>query len=100
MPRYRFSADANADLEEIVLYIFELNPVAAHRFLEAIEQTCELLATHPLLGRARPELGEDVRSIPVGNYLIFYVPAAEGINVARIIYGGRDLPTAWGSQRL
>ena len=98
MPRYRFSADANADLEKISLYIFELNPVAAHRFLEAIEQTCELLATHPLLGRARPELGEDVRSIPVGNYLILYVPAAEGINVARIIYGGRDLPTAWGGQ--
>ena len=98
MPRYRFSADANADLEEIALYIFELNPVAAKRFLEAIEQACELLATHPLLGRARPELGEDVRSIPVGNYLIFYVPAAEGINVARIIYGGRDLPAAWVGQ--
>ena len=98
MPRYRFSADANADLEEIAFYILELNPVAAKRFLEAIEQACELLATHPLLGRARPELGEDVRSIPVGNYLIFYVPAAEGINVARIIYGGRDLPTAWGGQ--
>jgi toxin ParE1/3/4 len=96
MNSYRFSSDANADIEGIVLYIFDLNPVAAHRFLDSLEATCELLAEHPLIGRPRPELGENLRSFPVGNYLIFYVPGADGIDVARVIYGGRDLPGAFG----
>ncbi len=92
MSSYRYSADANADIGEIALYIFHLNPLAAHHFLNALEETCDLLAGHPLIGRPRPELGEDVRSFPVGNYLVFYTPATHGIDVARVIYGGRDLP--------
>ena len=92
MSSYRYSSDANADVEEIALYIFDLNPVAAHHFLNALEEACELLASHPLIGRSRPELGKSVRSFPVGNYLVFYTPASDGIDVARVIYGGRDLP--------
>lgn len=92
MSSFRYSAAANADIEGIALYLFDLNPVAAHNFVNALEETCELLAGHPLLGRSRPELGEGVRSFPIGNYLVFYLPAAEGVDVARVIYGGRDLP--------
>lgn len=92
MTCYRYSSDANADIAEISLYIFDLNPIASHHFLNALEETCELLVEHPLIGRLRPEFGEGVRSFSVGNYLIFYIPAPHGIDVARVIYGGRDLP--------
>jgi len=92
MSSYRYSSDANADIEEIAFYLLDLNPVAAHHFLNALEETCELLADHPLVGRSRPEFGEGVRSFPLGSYLIFYTPASHGIDVARVIYGGRDLP--------
>jgi len=92
----RFSSDANADVEGIANYIFDLNPVAADRFLDALDETCGLLAEHPLIGRSRPELGENLRSFPVGNYLVFYVPRADGVDIARVIYGGRDLPGAFG----
>ena len=95
MRSYRYSSDANSDIEGIVLYIFDLNPVAAHHFLDTFEETCELLAGHPLIGRPRPELGEGLRSFPVGNYLIFYTMASDGINVARVIYGGRNLPAVF-----
>ena len=44
MSSYRYSADANADIEEIVFYISDLNPVAARHFLTALEEACELLA--------------------------------------------------------
>ena len=37
MSSYRYSAAANADIEEITFYIFDLNPVAAHHFLDALE---------------------------------------------------------------
>ena len=52
MSSYRYSSDANAHVEEITLYIFDLNPVAAQHFLNALEETCELLAGHlPPLNR-------------------------------------------------
>lgn len=92
MRSYRLSSDANGDIEGISLYLLDINPVAADHFLDAVERTCELPANHPLLGRARPELGEGLRSFPVGSYLIFYLPGPHGIDVVRVIYGGRDLP--------
>jgi toxin ParE1/3/4 len=98
MSGYRFSADANRDVAGIVDFLFELNPVAARNFLNALESTCELLAAHSGIGRLRPELGEGVRSMPIGNYLVFYIPSAEGIDVARVIYGGRDLPAVFRRQ--
>jgi toxin ParE1/3/4 len=92
MNHIRFSAEANRDIEEIGGYIFDLNPTAAYRFLDALDETCELLAEHPRLGRFRAELGDDLRSFPVGNYLVFYTIAPDGIMVVRVVYGGRDLP--------
>lgn len=89
MSSYRFSSLAIA---EIASYIFDLNPVGAENFLNSLGETCELLVRHPYIGRSRSEFGEDIRSFPVGNYLIFYKPALRGIDVARVIYGGRDLP--------
>ncbi len=92
MSSCRHSSDADSDIEEISLYLFKLNPVAAYRFLEALDETCELLAEHPELGRSRESLGEGLRSFPIGNYLIFYLITPDGIAVVRVAYGGRDLP--------
>jgi toxin ParE1/3/4 len=65
--------------------------MAADRFLDSLERACEMLARHPLIGRSREEPGQNLRSYPVGNYLIFYIPGTDRIDVARIIYGGRNL---------
>lgn len=50
-----------------------------------------MLARSPLLGRSREDLGSNLRSFPVGDYLIFYVPSKTGITVVRILSGYRDL---------
>jgi toxin ParE1/3/4 len=92
MKSFHLSTEANLDIEEITNYIFDLNPVAAHRFLDDLDEVFDLLADFPFIGRLRPDLGADVRSYPVGSYLVFYVPAADCIEIARVIYGGRDLP--------
>jgi toxin ParE1/3/4 len=96
MSSYRFSSEANADMEKIALYLLDLNPTAAHRFLDALDLACELLAEHPQLGRTRQELADGLRSFPIGNYLIFYTIAPDGIDIVRIIYGGRGLPEIFG----
>ena len=43
------------------------------------------------MGRARHELIVDLRSFIVRNYIIFYQPMADGIEVLRVLYGARDV---------
>ena len=46
----------------------------------------------PHMGRARPELGEGLRIFPHREYLLIYRVQPEGIGVARVVHGKRDLP--------
>lgn len=82
---------SRADLLEIILYIRENNPSAAKRFLDQVDSRLKLLAKFPLIGSARSELGENLRSLPVGKHLIFYRPTEKGIRVVRILHGARNL---------
>jgi toxin ParE1/3/4 len=91
MSRYRLAEQARADLDEIWLYIAEDNPSAADRFLDTLYERFLLLAGQPLLGRDRPELALNLRSLPVGNYVIFYRPIDDGIEVVRVLHGARDI---------
>jgi toxin ParE1/3/4 len=92
MTSHRFTAQANLDIEAIGTYIFDLNPVAADHFLTKLDQACEMLTSHPELGRARSKLGKGLRSFPIGNFLVFYTSTSEGIVIIRVLHGGRDLP--------
>lgn len=51
----------------------------------------EILAQNPYIGRIRDELLPELRSFPFRNYLIFYFPLTNGIDVVRILYGRRDI---------
>jgi len=82
---------AEEDLEELWLTIALDNPPAADRVLDDIAAKSVLLSRSPLLGRARPELGHELRSFPVGRYIIFYVPQSEGIEIVRVLDAARDV---------
>ena len=43
------------------------------------------------MGRSRDDLGPDLRSLPVGNYVIFYHTTENGIEVVRGLSLGRDI---------
>ncbi len=43
------------------------------------------------MGRSRAELAPDLRSFPVGNYMIFYHTLVDGIEIVRIISAARDV---------
>lgn len=92
MSRYRLTPEASRDLEGISDFIAHDNPVAALRVIDDIEEKCKALAQMPEMGRLRPELVPGLRSLTVGNYLIFYRPTDHGIDVVRIAHGSRDLP--------
>jgi len=89
---------ARADLLDIWLFIADDNETAADRTLGRIDTALELLRDQPGIGRARPELGvADLRSYPVGNYVLYYVPSAESIALIRVIEGHRDAPAIFES---
>jgi toxin ParE1/3/4 len=51
------------------------------------------LAGNPHIGRARGELSPNLRSIPFGRYVIFYLALPDGIEIVRVLHGARDLDT-------
>ncbi|MBE7418791.1 MAG: type II toxin-antitoxin system RelE/ParE family toxin [Ideonella sp.] len=86
---------ATLDILDIWDHIAEDNLDAADRWVDEIGATLELLATQPLMGRARPELAAEVRSHPFRRYVIFYLPMNDGIDVVRVLHSARDVDTAF-----
>jgi toxin ParE1/3/4 len=43
------------------------------------------------LGRKRADLLPDLRSFPIGNYVVFYQQIEGGIDVIRLLHGLRDI---------
>lgn len=93
MPKIEGTALAEADLIDIRIYVSQDNPDTADRLLDDIEATCLLLAEHPQLGVARPEIGNECRLFPVGRYLIPYRMIPRGIEGVRVSHGARRLDT-------
>lgn len=93
MPVIRKSPRAKSDLIEIWEYIVEDGEARADAFIDRIDKKFRTLAQRPGIGRLRNELAEELRSFPIGRYLIFYLPLAHGIESVRVLHGARDLGT-------
>jgi len=92
LARARASAAAKRDLKEIWKFIAQDNLQAADDVLDNIESVLAMLGRFPVLGRSRDEIATGLRSFPVGNFVIFYLPRRGGITVVRVLSGFRDLP--------
>ena len=99
MTRVVFAPAAEADLEVIHDFIAAENPAAAAALVTRLEDLAVLLADAPGMGRARPELLPNLRSFPLGSYLLFYRPHDNGIEVVRVLHGARDIPALFGVAR-
>jgi toxin ParE1/3/4 len=91
MAQYHLSRDAKTDLLEIWTYIAEDSFKAADKLLDKFEKTFETLSQFPGMGRSRDELLQGIRSIPQGNYIIFYKLTNKGVEIHRVIHGARDI---------
>ena len=92
MPRARILRSAIRDLDDIWLYIARDNPEAANKFIRSLVSRFPMLAFTPEIGRERKELSPHLRSFAIGNYVIFYRPMRNGVEIARVLHGARDLP--------
>lgn len=93
MSRVLFTVSAEADLLEAWLFISEESIIAADSVVDTIHREAQTLALQPLMGRARTELADRVRSWPTSTrYILFYVPSEEGVTVLRVLHHARDIP--------
>lgn len=93
MGQFRISDQARADLIDIWLYIASDSVDSADRLNARFYDEFTTLSRYPQMGRSRPELAPELRSFPVGNYIIFYRPIENGIEVMRVLSTRRDIDT-------
>ncbi|MEH2454358.1 type II toxin-antitoxin system RelE/ParE family toxin [Nostoc sp.] len=85
------------DLIELATYIAEDNLEASDRFLAAAETTFKQLGKMPGMGKScqfsHPNLAGVRQQAIKGfkKYLVFYLPSDSGVEILRVIYGGRDI---------
>ena len=88
---------ATRDLLEHFDYIATDSEAVALRFLSAAEESLRDLSQNPTMGMAcefRGPRGKGLRRWRVKgfeNYLIFYRPFGDRIEIARVLHGARDL---------
>jgi toxin ParE1/3/4 len=78
---------AEDDLVDIWLYVAQRNRDARDPVCEDLDRQRVLLADHPHLGRARPDIAQDLRNFPVGNCLILCRLVPDGIDLVRVVHG-------------
>lgn len=84
---------ALSDLAEIWGYIADDSEAQADAFVAKIDAKFKTLAKQPGIGRLRDELAADLRSLPIGRYVIFYLSLANGVEIIRVLHGSRDIVT-------
>ena len=98
MPRVTRRPLAEADILEIWDYIADDSLADADRWVDRLDEQFRLLATQPMMGRARDELAPGVRSFPFGRYVVFYLPLDDGIDVVRVLHGARDIDAVFNPE--
>ena len=92
MSRYRLSRSARKDLEEIWFAAATKESVDfATGVIDEISQRFPMLAGMPGSGRLRPEIDPDLRSFPVGDYIIYYRKPRRGeVQISGVLHGKRN----------
>lgn len=90
--RVTLSPLAERDLEAIGDYIADDNPSRALNFIAELRTQCVTISRAPQAYRARPELGEGIRSCSHGNYVIFFTATKSQLTIVRLLHGAMDIP--------
>lgn len=93
-PLARFDLIEEADFIE---QAYNLDKAKA--FLFAANETFQKLAIMPLMGSPRPELAPEIPDLRqwrikgFEDYLVFYRPFVDGVEIVRVLHGKRNIPT-------
>ena len=89
--RLVLSARAQERLADIRDYsLFAWGRQTTRSYLRQFETTFLMLLDNPQAGRARPDIGPEFRSIPVGRHLIVYRIEGDDLNIVAIPHQAED----------
>jgi toxin ParE1/3/4 len=88
--KFYLRPQAEADLEDIALYIAEDNVQAARRWIEDMHALCQQLGEMPSMGVAKSSIRPGLRMLPAGSYLILYQQVDKGVEIAWVLHGARQ----------
>lgn len=94
MFRLKLLDGALDDLESILRYITLQSGSEATGtgfVLRLTDKCADLAAAEFELGRLRPELGPELRTLPFGNYILFFRYREGWLEVLNILEGHRDM---------
>lgn len=91
MVRIIQSPEFRQDTDDAWDYYAEKDPDYAEAFIRKVADKLSMVGRFPQMGRARPALRPDVRSVLVGNYLIYYRVTEDGIEAVRLLHSARDV---------
>jgi toxin ParE1/3/4 len=83
------SPDARRDIDDIAANIAQHSVDAALRWYDELDRFFERIAQFPGIGTPRGSFVKGLRSVPFGNYLVFFRKGSSGVEIFRIIHGAR-----------
>lgn len=90
--QFRLTEPAIKDIEQIANYIAKQAGLQqSEYFLSKLDRKFAKIAQFPNLGRRRDEILPELRSLPIDNYLILYMPIDNDVEIFRVISGYRDI---------
>lgn len=86
------SPAAREDLRAIHQYgAHQWGKPRSDEYMNSLKDKLWLLLQQPEIGKARPELSPDVRSVSVTSHVIFYQVQREQLQIIRILHGRQDV---------
>lgn len=88
---------AEESLLDIGVWIYQSSGSIEIAFKELgrIEAKARQYANQPMMGTARPDLGENIRCFTVDSFVVIYEPSDDGITILLAIHGAQDVPRAF-----
>ena len=65
----------------------------ADALIAEFHQKFALIADFPEIGPKRDHLAQDLRALPCGRYVIYYICSKSALFVVRVLHGSRDTRT-------
>lgn len=81
---------AERDLKAIWRYVADFDEVAADCLLRKLDQRAAQLKLFPHMGRPRPDLGQELRSLISSPYLIIYRLERDQVQILRYVHMSRQ----------
>ena len=85
-------ASARSDLAEIIRYVANVNPQAAHRLRQVLMESVLPVSEHPYLYRQSQTIPAMREIVAHPNYMVYYRVTASCIEVVNVIHTRREFP--------